>query len=286
MAAGSSHSRAWIVVGAMALALTGEAARAQTIEHFKVYEIPDSPVAAQVDLVDQFGTLSGVDLQVVDLFATPVEIDGSGLQDPAFHLKGYPITGPALELELSVSNLFGTELWSAGTPSFLLVESVRGGGAVCENDPAVFCSTPGDCAHVGGACLPPPPPPVDPHHFNCYSATGPSPAASVQLTDAFGVETVTVGAPRFLCNPAQKNQEPIQDPEDHLACYDITPKTPPLSSTTSTDQFGIHFFVPIQNSEMLCVASSKTEVSGVPALGPLGVVILLGLFLTATQAHR
>ncbi len=63
------------------------------------------------------------------------------------------------------------------------------------------------------------------------------------VTDQFGVRLYDVGKPTRLCNPANKNQEGIKNPENHLVCYWLTlargeSRRERLKGIFVNDQFG------------------------------------------------
>jgi hypothetical protein len=76
---------------------------------------------------------------------------------------------------------------------------------------------------------PPGPIPDDLDHFKCYLTSGQSVGRSVALSDQFYSGTVTVGRPLLLCNPVQKRLQngtvyPIEFPQRHLVCYEVSPR--------------------------------------------------------------
>ena len=70
-----------------------------------------------------------------------------------------------------------------------------------------------------GVALEPRPTSAALDHFKCYKAKGASLDVLVSLVDQFGVEPeVLVGKPKLFCNPVDKNDEGISNPEAHLTC--------------------------------------------------------------------
>ena len=107
-------------------------------------------------------------------------------------------------------------------------------------------------------------------HYQCYYVlNGPDPAQTVELIDQFPPDDleIEVGPARWLCNPADKDHPPgapveflIQDPSQHLACYDI-PNTEKPFSFSARDQFSSPFDGgPYGNEQYLCVPALKTSV--------------------------
>jgi hypothetical protein len=85
---------------------------------------------------------------------------------------------------------------------------------------------------------------------------------TVNLEDQFGLEVnLPVGAGRYFCNAAEKNQEgPPRFPNDHLACYDI-PRRRYEGVHTLDDQFGNHPEIVLENQTALCVPSRSRLLS-------------------------
>ncbi len=105
------------------------------------------------------------------------------------------------------------------------------------------------------------PQPVAADHFKCYAGKFPKfTERKVSLVDQFGTEQATVRRPAFLCNPVSKNGEGINDRLNHLKCYKLKPQRTPRTVTV-TNQFVDAASVTTKKSDLLCVPSSKTEVS-------------------------
>ncbi len=103
-------------------------------------------------------------------------------------------------------------------------------------------------------------------HFKCYKAKDlKNPKfvpTTVDLTDQFGVNDggFDVKKPFLMCNPAEKNNTGIYEPNEHLTCYKI--KGPKLDSALrpqveATDQFGT-LRLQATKPYLLCVPSAKT----------------------------
>jgi hypothetical protein len=87
---------------------------------------------------------------------------------------------------------------------------------------AVVAGAAADLTGAGSAKAPP----LD--HFTCYPITDSSTftGQDVKLTDQFGDAGAKIVRPAFICMPAKKNNEPVQNPRAHLVCYTATPLTP------------------------------------------------------------
>jgi polyhydroxybutyrate depolymerase len=103
-------------------------------------------------------------------------------------------------------------------------------------------------------------------HFKCYKAKDlKNPKfvkTTVQLSDQFGINDGDFDAqkPFLFCNPANKNDEGILNPADHLTCYKV--KGPKLAKQSrpkveAVDQFG-SLELEVQKPFLLCVPSAKT----------------------------
>ncbi len=99
------------------------------------------------------------------------------------------------------------------------------------------------------------------NHFKCYDIyafDGAFPPA-VTLKDQFESVGDRLVRARYLCNPVQKNNTPIVDPDIHLVCYEILENPiPPPHSVELTNQFGTSF-AKVQKPELLCLPSKKKE---------------------------
>jgi hypothetical protein len=95
-------------------------------------------------------------------------------------------------------------------------------------------------------------------HFRCWGADGQAQQKKVTLTDQFGTQGATVGRPRFLCNPARKNDGEVRDPRAHLVCYDTRDEGGKSANRAvlARDQFGDHRLA-VGPAALLCVPSEK-----------------------------
>jgi hypothetical protein len=219
--------------------------------HYQCFELKPSrfPTPA-VTLEDQFGTMSA-NLRSPDRLCNPADKlgeDPPALMDPN-HLIGYEIRGadtPFLPIRnVTVTNQFGSIRVDLKRLVRLLVPASKD-----------LLAPPG-----------PLPDPMAIDHFNCYRverSTGAPPFVpipNVTVEDQFGFVTVTVAEPRFLCAPANKNDEDPTAPDQpgHLMCYwtEHPREQIDISPVFVEDQFGARDERVIRRDE-LCVPSLKT----------------------------
>jgi len=244
-----------LLLGTSILAGTAKA----QLEHFNVYnssgQIP--PATFQpVTITDQFGTLV-TDLGLPTLFLVPADKNDEGIADLLSHLTCYDIADPLQALPKVVStNQFGAQTLNLGTSHTLCV-------------PTEKLLTPGQIS-------------ID--HFHCYDATGPSLDIGVSITDQFQQQSVSVLDPFLFCNPADKNGEEIQNPDDHLTCYNYTPPGLPVGPVPIANQFfPASTELDVAAPFALCVPSQKEippsaildHFSVYNTLGPDGPVVQL-----------
>jgi hypothetical protein len=214
------------------------------IDHYKVYRVLPPPQGGfPVVLRDQFMINTDVAREFA-YFATPVSKDGFPIFDPRTHYDWWTIEPRPIPGVVFATNQFGADQQlGLREASFLLAPSLK--------------------FPVPGEPLP------TRNHYKCYAVIGPSPERVVTLEDQFGINQAFVGPARYFCNPVEKQTAdgrlfPIEDPEAHLVCYDIT-KTPPspVRTIVARDQFGFWNAVLVEDA-YLCVPSFKTGV--VPTL--------------------
>jgi hypothetical protein len=245
-------------------------------DHYKLYETlgPDGPA---VNLVDQFdvrcvgGTNDGAvcklnsecpvgtctvvpetpDLGRLVFLANPVAktcvsgCEPSIINNPDEHLVFHVIPeehfGP---VAVVVDNQFGPQTLTVGNPRLLAVPSQKS----IQPDPL------------------PPAIQFTINHYKCYDADGDPPDLNVALDDQFGHEDVRVGSPFLFCNPVDKNNEGILDPDGHLTCYQITDTAAPFD-VDIRNQFG-ETELTTGNPAALCVPSRKLSVAAPTATPP------------------
>ncbi|HEV7735568.1 MAG TPA: hypothetical protein VGR62_25560 [Candidatus Binatia bacterium] len=150
-------------------------------------------------------------------------------------------------------------------------------GNVCDDgNPCTTSSACGDgaCIASGGdtRCG------LDLDRFKCYQAT-PTPSAprfvrrSVALSDDFETVSAVVTKARAICNPVNTNDEGIDDPTAHLACYSTVDDRRQrfLQRTVEvTSQFGVQQFRVLKPYQ-LCVPSEQGIVPDPPTPSALGL---------------
>jgi hypothetical protein len=87
---------------------------------------------------------------------------------------------------------------------------------------------------------------------------------SVDLVDQFGATTASAYRPERICNPADKDQEGIQDPTAHAMCYAIRETGFARRQVVVQNQFGEQTLNVIRPAE-LCTPAAK---DGVPLAAP------------------
>lgn len=197
------------------------------------------------------------------------------ISNPLDHLAMYafsPLPAPAPSPRILISNQFTSlQLLQLFSPVLLAVPTGK--------------------AEAGPTAGPPPVPPIptDLDHFQCYLAEGAAIGARVVLQDQFDFivtpfgnfpipRTVQVRTPRLFCDAAQKSvcsaasggcvPGTVPVPDAHLACYAISPLTPPFTApkTVSIDN---QFITPPSlltltegTAHLLCVPSTVVAVVG------------------------
>jgi hypothetical protein len=95
-------------------------------------------------------------------------------------------------------------------------------------------------------------------HFKCYRVRGARFRRSgVSVETQFGPMTVDVKRPLRLCAPVDKNGEGVNDPANHLMCYQVRKGTRGPKQVFVTNQFGADSY-PVLGPRELCVPSRKT----------------------------
>jgi len=188
------------------------------IDHFTCYNARATsgsvkfPGIAGLPLTDQFGP-STVEVRKPQVLCAPTDKNNEspGAELDPEHLKGYQIkaaAAPAFPTNIQVVDQFNPAglFVDARKQSHLLVPTVKDLGT-------------------------PPPMPgaftVD--HFECYKVTVTSgtakfaPVLTLPIKDQFGVMTVDVKRPKYLCNPVDKRGEDPSAPTHpgHLMCYQV-----------------------------------------------------------------
>jgi hypothetical protein len=81
----------------------------------------------------------------------------------------------------------------------------------------------------------------------------------VSLSDQFGPSTATVLRPDRFCNPVNKNNEGIDDPDAHLNCYRIREPRGPARDVIVNNQFGEHRLT-TSRTHSLCIPAIKDQI--------------------------
>lgn len=114
-------------------------------------------------------------------------------------------------------------------------------------------------------------------HFMCYKAkstpgTPKFTPQTVTLADQFESGNAQVKKVKSLCNPADKNDEGINDPDTHLKGYQIKPETAhvPRTNIQVDNQFGT-IFVDTIKPDRLLVPTAKSLTGPVEPLDPVNI---------------
>ena len=226
------------------------------LDHYKCYGATGAQVDIGVTLLDQFQARTALVLEP-QLFCTPADKNGEGIDDPINHLTCYS-TNPVGQAPglIPIANQF-----LAGDQLDLL-----GPDLLCAPSTKIV------------------PPAVE--HFTVYDATG-ADGPPVTMVDQFGSQATDLGPTSLFMVPAQKNSEPMYDGFTHLTCYDIVEPAPPLPNPiTVTNQFGIDQPIDVGFPRELCVPTEKLIAPGPidgdhyrcweafdPAGGSLGIAV-------------
>jgi hypothetical protein len=246
-----------VTIGTDGTALTADCTVFVTpfeIDHFSVYQAagPTPPASFQtVTLSDQFND-EVVSLGALELFMVPADKNGEGLSDPISHLACNPILdGNPDNPEVTVTNQFGEARLAVGAPRELCV-------------PTENLLTPG---------------PVGIDHFKCYEVSGEPVDAVATLVDQFQEWGGLALDPFLLCNPVDKNGEGIQNFDDHLVCYSVSPTGQSLGiAVPIANQIYPDVRIDVFDPTALCVPSTKElpEPGVLLSLGS-GLVLLIWL---------
>jgi len=213
-------------------------------DHYVCYEAQDNPPAVNppvVSLSDQFEQAL-YDPSVALQFCAPANKNNTGIDDPNIHLRRYPIvrvssTPPVVGVQVLIVNQFETVTLTTGNATDLLVPSTKSLSGV----------------------PPPPPTGLEPgyEHYKCYKLPPQFPGITVGVVDQFGARSLQVVVRTRLCNPVQKNADPIRFAQRHLVCYLVKPTlTPP--SVTYNNQFGSRTLT-FGPDKQLCLPSRKVR---------------------------
>jgi hypothetical protein len=176
------------------------------LHHFQCYEVKPAPFERRdVTVEDRYGTTT-VNLRATNRLCAPSDKRGEDPIAPSTpqHLAGFPSKSAAFRLSNQVvTNQFGTLELDIKRRVFLMVPTAKD----LESQP---------------------PPLLNPtSHFQCYLVGRSSGSArfervvDVPVADQFGSHVVDLIRPRYLCVPANKNDEDPTAPsgQDNLLCY-------------------------------------------------------------------
>ena len=212
------------------------------LDHFKCYRAQaDRPVEDEVILSDQFGD-GFARVFETERFCNPVEKRHDNvvtpIQDPDAHLELLRIEAePVPPVTVEVNNQFGRE-------------------QKLDVGPAIYLAVPTQKIEPNNH-----PFPQRLDHFKCYEVNGEFQPVTVALRDQFGFEPEVKSLdPRLLCNPTKKvhnnTTTPIQNPLDHLVCYQLENTEPLFDFAFIRNQFGERF-LQLDRADLLCLPSEK-----------------------------
>ena len=245
-----------------------------TTDHYLAYDVKETKHTDKfekitVELSDQFETGASYTVEKPHHLYNPVQKthDGSttDITDDDSHYVGYKIKTPKGESKFEkvtnvlVQNQFGDIIVDVKKPKLLLVPSAK--DHFTTPDPLDL--------------------PITVNHFKCYDVkeSKDTPKFVKRIISVFDPnfdspgdlpQDFEVKKPKMLCNPVEKQVDnadgtveitPIQNPENHLMCYDIKklkddPKFEKISVFTN-NQFGPEQ-LDVKKEKLLCVPSIKT----------------------------
>ena len=216
----------------------------EQLRHFQCYEVHHGPIQRRTVTLGGKSDFRTADILVPKRLCLPADksfpkargFDGDAASDPQ-HLAGYKIRdhgGVTRRRDQVVVNQFGSATVDLSRPDLFLVPSAKGLDTL--------------------------PQPITPtiNHFECYRVThGRTRIPTVHVDDQFGSLTLSVRRPVRLCEPVQKNGEPIFPSTVTLMCYQVKPLGP-LSDVPDrafiNNQFGNDIFQ-LRGPRELCVPS-------------------------------
>jgi hypothetical protein len=215
---------------------------APQLDHFKCYNVRNgTPVGDFVDVADQFGYYSFVQVLEADWFCNPVDKNGEGMTNPDNHLTVYNITGVTWGWwNVTVDNQFGWRELTVYGPVALAAPTWK------------------TYPNLHG-------PPQYLDHYLLYEVVIGLPVGEhVNLDDEFpGVaENVPVNMPRYFANPVlykyhDGNETGAWDPEAHLVFYDISFNPEWFERVEIYNQFVDYESLNLTHSRLLAVPSEK-----------------------------
>lgn len=212
------------------------------LDHFKCYPAQaEERVAERVGLSDQFGA-GNADVIETKRFCNAV----AKIHDE----KLTPIQNEDAHLEMLTIQAEGK------TPSRVAVTNQFGEDQKLDVGRAAFLAVPTKKIIPGDH-----PFPERLDHFKCYDVVGQGEDRIVALKDQFGFEPEVVTLnPSLLCNPTKKEHNGvttlIENPRDHLVCYDLANTEQLFDFTLISNQFGERG-LQLEKADLLCLPSKK-----------------------------
>jgi hypothetical protein len=113
-------------------------------------------------------------------------------------------------------------------------------------------------------------------HFKCYEAFGDPLDINIAFADQFQGLGTLLADPFMFRNPVEKNGEPIQNSDGHLACFSILPPGQPLGFPVPiVNQFFPNSInIQVEEPIAFCLPSKKRLPEGGPTGSTLGMVVL------------
>jgi hypothetical protein len=241
-----------------------------TNDHYLGYDVKETKHTDKfekmtVTLSDQFETDVVYKVEKPDRLYNPVDKEGEGISDDITHYVGYKIKIPKGDPKFEkvtnvlVENQFGQIIVDVKKPKLLLVPSLK------DHDQVPVIT---DSFII--------------NHYKCYDVkeTKDTPRFVKRIVSLYDpnfeiTQDFEVKKPKMLCNPVEKQvvnadgtveTTPIQNPENHLMCYDIKKVKGELKfekrNVFTNNQFGPEQ-LDVKKEKQLCVPSTKT-LSGVP----------------------
>jgi cysteine-rich repeat protein len=204
-------------------------------------------IARGVTLADRLETLT-VDVKGPDLLCNPADVGGSGIANPAAHLRNYRVTpvkgSPKFSKRVGIGVV--TDL-GALTVDLIRRDDLLGPATKSLTGPV---APPG--ANAGD-------------RYRCYGVkvvSGPNDQDAL-VSDQFGQpKTYRIGRPTRLCLPASKNGDDLENPLVDLMCFMARPTTGqpkhmPVVGISTSDEFFAERLRSVREDE-LCVPAKTT----------------------------
>lgn len=236
----TTSSTATTTTAADTMSTTVQPPATNDVGHFQFWTVEDTPVKKSAHVEGQFGPVEAR-LKSLDFIGAPAQKNQEPVPDNyenGVHLTAYALRNPPpFSKHVLVSNQFteGERDWQIGSPRLLLVPATK-----LLNDNL------------------PPEAPKGPH-FLCYDVQeGPSPQPhNVEIKDQFYRQTIQSLKPKYLCVPANKNNEGYWNEAIHLVLYEYQGYAfDPPKQVYAKDQFD-NYPLKVKESRMLGVPTKK-----------------------------